>query len=251
LSSFPTAPAWYRPLLSAERSILRLLLPRLRSTDSAEHDPLSHRQSHPELDHGVSERLVPQVERGADRHMPHHVGRYAWALRACEGRRVVDLGCGAGYGTVILSSFAGSVIGVDASREAVEAASRLYPSVEYRAVNVQADPLPEAEIGVCFEVLEHLDDPEGTLTRFFEAYPRLLLSLPNPLAGGSHINPHHLVDWPLATLKRKLREAGAAELTVFRQGYFSPAIRRWRPSPSVTWVIDASRRPRPFAGASA
>ena len=239
MGSFPTAPLWYRPLLFAERSILRLLLPRRRGPDPAQRDPLSHHRRHPELDHRVSERLVPQVERGGDRHMLHHVGRYAWALRACEGRRVVDLGAGAGYGTVILSSFARSVIGVDVSLDAVEAARRLYPLLEYRVVDLLSDPLPEAEIGVCFEVLEHLKDPEGALARLFEAYPRLLLSLPNPFAGGSHINPHHVVDWPLVTLKRKLREAGAGRVTVFRQGYFSPAVRRWRPAPAVSWLIDA------------
>jgi SAM-dependent methyltransferase len=219
MGTFPTAPAWYRPLLLAEGSILRVVMP----------------------DHEVAERLVPGTGRGADQHMPQHVARYAWALRAAEGRRVVDLGCGAGYGTVILSSFAGSVVGLDASEDAVETARSLYPSIDFRVSDLIEGELPEADIGVCFEVLEHLEAPERALMRFFDAYPRVLLSLPNPLAGGSHINPHHLVDWPLTTLKRKLREAGAKELVIRRQGYFSPVVRRWRPAPSISWVIDASR----------
>jgi SAM-dependent methyltransferase len=221
MGAFPTAPAWYRPLLFAEGSILKVVLP----------------------SHDVAERLVPGTDRGADQHMPQHVARYAWALRACEGRRVVDLGCGVGYGTVILSSFARSVVGVDVSENAVETARSLYPSIDFRAVDLVEGELPEADIGVCFEVLEHLEDPERALARFFEAYPRVLLSLPNPLAGGSHINPHHLVDWPLTTLKRKLRAAGARSLLVRRQGYFSPVVRHWRAAPSISWVIDASREP--------
>ena len=46
----------------------------------------------------------------------------------------------------------------------------------------------------------------------------MLISFPNPIGSGSHINPHHVVDWPLVTLKRKLREAGAGTLKVYRQG---------------------------------
>src|SRR3954470_12277271 len=121
MGPFPTAPAWYRPLLFAEVPILKLLLPRVRGTGSMDRDALSHHRPQ-EDSHGVSERLVPGVDRGADQHMPHHVGRYTWALRACEGKEVVDLGCGAGYGTLILSSFARSSVGVDVSPEAIDTA---------------------------------------------------------------------------------------------------------------------------------
>jgi SAM-dependent methyltransferase len=228
-------------LLLAEGSILRVVLPKLRETPSGERDPVSHHRRQETLGHEVAERLVPGTDRGADQHMPQHAARYAWALRACEGRRVVDLGCGAGYGTVILSSFARSVVGLDVSEDAVELARSLYPSIDFRVASLVEDELPEADIAVCFEVLEHLEAPERALERFFETYPRVLLSLPNPLAGGSHINPHHLVDWPLTTLKRKLKDAGAKELVIRRQGYFSPSVRRWRPAPSISWVIDASR----------
>src|SRR4051812_28160892 len=140
MGGFPTAPAWYRPLLLAEGPILKLLLPRLREGNSREQDPLSH---HSGQLHGVAERLVPGADRGTDQHMPHHVSRYAWALRECEGKRVADLGCGVGYGTQILSSFAGTVVGVDVSPEAIEAAKRLYPSLDFRVTDLVEDPLPE------------------------------------------------------------------------------------------------------------
>ncbi len=245
MGAFPTAPAWYRPLLLAERSVLRRALPRLRSPDGVDRDVASHHVPHPDLDHSASERLIPQSDRGADRQMPLHVARYAWALPACEGRRVVDLGCGAGYGTVILSAFAGSVVGVDVSKEAIEAARRLYPDLDYRTADLITGELPHGEVAVCFEVLEHLEDPERALARFLETYPRLLLSFPNPLGSGSHLNPHHLVDWPLVTLKRKLKQAGAAHLTVHRQGYLSAAVRKRRLGPSLTWIIDARREAIP------
>ena len=240
MTAFPTAPAWYRPFLSASGAMLRVLLPVL-PTDSPEHGSVAHDLRHPDREHHASERLVPQTDRGVDRNMPLHTARYAWALTACEEKDVVDLGCGVGYGTVILSSFARSVIGVDVSAEAIAEAGTLYPGIDYRVADLITGDLPEGEVGVCFEVLEHLERPENALERFFQAYPRLLVSFPNPLASGSQINPHHLVDWPLVTLKHKLRAAGAADLTVYRQGYYSAAIRRRRLGPSLTWVIDARR----------
>jgi SAM-dependent methyltransferase len=241
VTAFPTAPPWYRPFLSASGAALRVLLPVLQGSDSAERDEVAHHVRHPELAHHASERMVPQTERGRDRNMPLHTARYAWALAACEGKDVVDLGCGVGYGTVILSSFARSAVGVDVSPDAIEAARKLYPEVDYRISDLISGELPAAEVGVCFEVLEHLHEPERAIHRFLDAYPHLLLSFPNPLASGSHINPHHVVDWPLTTLKSKLREAGARHIEVYRQGYYSAAIRKRRLGPALTWVIDARR----------
>jgi SAM-dependent methyltransferase len=241
MSDFPTAPRWYRPILSASGLALRMALPLLRRSGATDRPAVEQHVDNPEMAHSASERIAPQPDRGRDPNLPLHVGRYTWALPACEGKRVVDLGCGVGYGTVILSSFARAVIGVDVSPDAVETAKQLYPAIDYRVTDLVDGELPEAEIGVCFEVLEHLREPERALRRFFDAYPRLVVSFPNPLGSGSHINPHHLVDWPLITLKRRLREAGARELKVYRQGYYSPAIRRWHPGPSLTWLIDATR----------
>jgi SAM-dependent methyltransferase len=241
MSDFPTAPSWYRPILSATGMAMRLALPLLRRANKDDGQAVEHEVDNPEMGHSASERIAPRADRGADPNLPLHVTRYSWALPACEAKRVVDLGCGIGYGTVILSSLAREVVGVDVSPDAIEAAKRLYPAVDYRVIDLISGDLPPGDVGVCFEVLEHLPRPERALERFFETYPRMLISFPNPIGSGSHINPHHMVDWPLVTLKRKLREAGARKLTVYRQGYYSPAIRRWHPGPSLTWVIDATR----------
>lgn len=241
MSDFPTAPRWYRPILYASGMALRLALPLLRRSRTGDRQSVEHHLPNPEMAHSASERIAPQAGRGPDPNLPLHVERYTWALPVCEGKRVVDLGCGVGYGTRILSSFARDVVGVDVSSDAIETAKELYPSMDFRVTDLITGDLPDAEIGVSFEVLEHLPHPEQALTRFFEAYPRLLISFPNPIGSGSHINPHHVIDWPLVTLKRNLREAGATRVKVYRQGYYSPTIRPWHLGPSLTWVIDATR----------
>ncbi len=58
---------------------------------------------------------------------PYNVIRlseYRWALQYCEGMRVMDLGCGTGAGSVILSEKAREVVGVDTSHASIEIAKK-------------------------------------------------------------------------------------------------------------------------------
>jgi protein-L-isoaspartate O-methyltransferase len=48
-----------------------------------------------------------------------HLARYTFAARLARGKRVLDAGCGAGYGSAELSLSAHSVVGVDSAAEAV------------------------------------------------------------------------------------------------------------------------------------
>ena len=51
-----------------------------------------------------------------------HLHRYMLAAKFAEGKTVLDIACGEGYGTYILSQVAKSVIGVDISKETIAAA---------------------------------------------------------------------------------------------------------------------------------
>ena len=54
-----------------------------------------------------------------------HLARYRWAGALVEGKRVLDAGCGTGYGSELLASQgAAEVVGVDVDADAIEAASR-------------------------------------------------------------------------------------------------------------------------------
>jgi len=92
--------------------------------------------------------------------MDHHAMRYAWALQFCHDKAVADLGCGAGYGSFMMSWVARSVVGVDVSVLAVAYARGHFqaPNLRYRTGDITTET-PEAGMHVAFEVLEHLDDP--------------------------------------------------------------------------------------------
>ena len=58
--------------------------------------------------------------------IPEHLHRYFFAADLAEGKRVLDLGSGEGYGSAILAERAKSVLGVELDPEAVRHASARY-----------------------------------------------------------------------------------------------------------------------------
>lgn len=240
-SRFPTAPGWYRPLLRLEDAVLYRFRDHLPTQAHLHLDdaPTANFASTTRLGIPAAERMVPGAN--ASPYMVQHVSRYVWAMNICRGRQVVDLGCGDGYGTAMLSWVARSALGLDINSEAIAAASVKYPGVTYRVADLaEQEMIPQTDIAVCFEVLEHIHNADQLLHALSKRTSRLLLSMPNPLAGGSHINPHHVTDWPLSTLKNRLRRAGATRIRSSHQALRNPAVRRNAAPWDPFWLLDVS-----------
>jgi len=108
----------------------------------------------------TGERVIPgQVN---DDLWSEHVARYAFASRFAEGKRVLDAGCGAGYGAAELAQSALQVTGLDIATDAVEYARTTYPiaNLLFLVSSCTATPFrPNSfELVVAFEVIEHLRD---------------------------------------------------------------------------------------------
>ena len=91
-----------------------------------------------------------------------HVARYAFAGRVAPGRRVLDAGCGSGYGAAELAREASQVLGIDIAQEAVEYAREHYTADNLRFERASCLEVPAAEAAfdlvVAFEIIEHLSD---------------------------------------------------------------------------------------------
>jgi ubiquinone/menaquinone biosynthesis C-methylase UbiE len=108
----------------------------------------------------TGERVIPgQVN---DDLWSEHVARYAFASRFAEGKRVLDAGCGAGYGAAELAQSALQVTGLDIAPDAVEYARVTYPISNLLFLVSSCTAIPfrpnSFELVVAFEVIEHLQD---------------------------------------------------------------------------------------------
>ena len=142
----------------------------------------------PPGEHDVSvepvERFDPESMHG-ELIEAEHLARYAWAGGLVQGKRVLDAGCGSGYGSDLLTrAGAAEVVGVDLEAEVIESARNEYPAATFATADIRELPaeLGDFEVVVCFEVLEHLDDPEtalGQLGAVLREGGLLLVSSPN------------------------------------------------------------------------
>jgi SAM-dependent methyltransferase len=116
-----------------------------------------------------------------------HLAAYEFALSQLRPEdRVLDLGCGTGYGTAILAERCAEVTGVDYSTEAVGYAAEHYgsPKCTFREGNALNTGLPDGSVdAVCsVQVIEHIEDQEGfvkEVLRVLAPGGRFVVATPN------------------------------------------------------------------------
>ncbi|QSR87492.1 glycosyltransferase [Candidatus Methylacidiphilum infernorum] len=91
-----------------------------------------------------------------------YLHRYCIARDFCAGKDVLDIACGEGYGSVILSSVAKSVIGVDFDERTIDHARKSYPHNNIQFLQGSAIKLPLenccVDVVVSFETLKHIKE---------------------------------------------------------------------------------------------
>jgi SAM-dependent methyltransferase len=138
--------------------------------------------------HEADERFALDIAR--------HRAAYEIAGRYAERGRVLDLGCGSGYGTALLASRAIQVVGID--RVLPDRASRRGGG-SFLLGDLHALPLaPKSfDLVVSFQVIEHFEDP----TFYVDAIAELLcpqglalLTTPN-VRMSDDVNPYHVHEY--------------------------------------------------------
>jgi 2-polyprenyl-3-methyl-5-hydroxy-6-metoxy-1,4-benzoquinol methylase len=87
-----------------------------------------------------------------------HVATYKYGLKFIENKRVLDYGCGSGYGSYFLSEKAKSVIGVDINPDAVLMAQKNYVSENLSFSEIKSLNEKDFDVITSFQVVEHVPD---------------------------------------------------------------------------------------------
>lgn len=153
-----------------------------------------------------------------------HLDRYRFSAEYVEGKRVLDVACGSGYGTHLLAERgAKEVCGVDISKEAIEYAKEKYvhEAVSFHSASAAELPFQDDvfDVIVSFETIEHL--PDDVRAAYLAEMQRVLapggvviISTPNkeittPWKDKPN-NPYHVLEYTEAALGKELRDAGFA-----------------------------------------
>lgn len=162
----------------------------------------------------TGERVIPgQVELDL---WNEHIARYALAATFAADRRVLDLGCGTGYGAAELSRTARSVLGLDIAPEATAYAQQRFPLPNVRFITAPAQTVPQPDAAfdliTAFEVIEHVSDWKTLLTethRLLSPEGIALISTPNKdyyteSRGAGGENPYHVHEFQAAEFRSEL-----------------------------------------------
>jgi SAM-dependent methyltransferase len=114
----------------------------------------------------TGERTLPDVPE-ENYWYRRHLVVYEWIAARVEGKRVVDMACGEGYGSNTLAGTAASVVGVDANPEAHEHARLRYvrPNLGFERDLVESFAEP-CDVVVFLQTIEHVQDPGAILEHF-------------------------------------------------------------------------------------
>lgn len=118
-----------------------------------------------------------------------HIARYALVRNLCQGKKVLDVACGEGYGSRLLLDWGASeVVGFDISESAIASARKNFakPGIRYvcgDAQNVDQVITDEKfDLIISIETLEHLEQPNeylAALGRLRTENACILITCPN------------------------------------------------------------------------
>jgi len=144
--------------------------------------------------------MIPTAEGEVSLVFSRHQFAYRFARQFVDGKNVLDIGCGTGYGSKILAERAKHVLAIDYDRDAIAYCRTHFggANLEFRQGEVtKLDSNDEFDVAVSFQVIEHMRDTDDFVQRMKQVVKHggiILITTPNvktlPPRQGEH-NPFH------------------------------------------------------------
>lgn len=162
-----------------------------------------------------------------------HLHRYFSVLDLVQGKRVLDISCGEGYGSSLMeANGAAEVTGVDIDADIITRAGRVYgkPNLTFKTADARA-PLPFSDytfdVIVSFETIEHIREHGEFLTelaRVLTPNGTLVISTPDKAQSDpNQPNPFHELELTEAEFL-KLLKRHFKHVTPHHQGYLHGSV---------------------------
>lgn len=147
--------------------------------------------------------------------------------------KILDVGCGDGYGTNKLHTLGHELIGVDISEEMITHAKKKNSNIPFLVADVQDIPLEDKSVDaiVCINVLEWVEVPYHALKEFKRIVSKdglLCVGILGPTAGprtngyrkvyGEHTISNTMMPWEFQKLAEENGFTLVDELAVYKEG---------------------------------
>lgn len=164
----------------------------------------------------TGERIIPELD---NYFFYEHLARYRFARQYVgPDTRLLDIGCGDGYGTFYLAAHVKEALGIDIDAEPIRHANEKYrlANLSYRQVLPNDWQLPpdSVDVATCFEVFEHVQEPDQLIARISGVLRKggiAILSTPNKDVYGENLpDPYHVKEYSL----NEFRDIVGTHLTI-------------------------------------
>ncbi|MDD5748260.1 MAG: class I SAM-dependent methyltransferase [Actinomycetota bacterium] len=164
----------------------------------------------------TGERTLPGIPR-ENYWFKRHVATYSKAIEFAREKKVVDLGCGEGYGPFMLAQHASKVVAVDISEQVINHAKNKYKTnnLSFEIMDVCSLNLEDSsfDVAISFQVAEHLENDKPhfeEMSRILNENGIAIITTPNRLTiscgNEKPINPFHLREYTPEELRKVLEK---------------------------------------------
>ena len=105
--------------------------------------------------------------------------RIYWNLKErIKGKRIVEAGCGIGYGTALLH-FENEIIGTDKNLGHIKFAKEIYPWCNFDLWDISENPYEKHDVVIAVEVIEHIKEYKKAIGNLLKSGNEIYISTPN------------------------------------------------------------------------